>query len=230
MNQKGGIMKDYVSDCLVRDLANRDPRIRQVLEQLGIDTCCGGGRNLYDAMREAGITGDQLNRSIELAMQEADEPEKDWTGSSTKELLDCIVKIHHRYLYGKLPMLEEWFRRVLEAHAAHREHLLPLQQTFLTIRNDLFPHLKQEETELFPELENGSGEPEKRKKLIEKMESEHTAVGEALKHLRKESRGYEYPEYACDTVRLLFDGLGEMDDMLREHIYLENNVLFPRFL
>ncbi len=36
MNQKGGIMKDYVSDCLVRDLANRDPRIRQVLEQLGI--------------------------------------------------------------------------------------------------------------------------------------------------------------------------------------------------
>ena len=63
-------MKDYVSDCLVRDLANRDPRIRQVLEQLGIDTCCGGGRNLYDAMREAGITGDQLNRSIELAMQE----------------------------------------------------------------------------------------------------------------------------------------------------------------
>ena len=65
-------MKDYVSDCLVRDLANRDPRIRQVLEQLGIDTCCGGGRNLYDAMREAGITGDQLNRSIELAMQEAD--------------------------------------------------------------------------------------------------------------------------------------------------------------
>ncbi len=222
-------MKNYVTNCLVRDLANREPRIRQVLEQLGIDTCCGGGRNLYDAMRESKVSEAQLDRAIETAMKEADEPEDNWVGSSDEDLINCILNIHHKYLHAKLPMLENWFQRSLKAHEPHRNRLLSVYRTFQAIRNDLVPHLKQEEEELFPHL-GESRFDEGRQKLISKFETEHTAVGENLRRLKRETRNYEYPDFACATVRLLYDGLGEMDDMLHQHIYLENNVLFPRFL
>ena len=114
-------MKDYVSDCLVRDLANRDPRIRQVLEQLGIDTCCGGGRNLYDAMREAGITGDQLNRSIELAMQEGWSTAPDYirqmgfgAGMGLPNMMKCSDKFDIQSKIGEGTSITMEFKHISE--------------------------------------------------------------------------------------------------------------------
>ena len=40
--------------------------------------------------------------------------------------------------------------------------------------------------------------------------------------------GFEYPSYACSTVRALFDGLKALEADLHVHIHLENNILFPR--
>ena len=60
------------------------------------------------------------------------------------------------------------------------------------------------------------------------MEREHEGAGGALMEIRKLTRGFEYPSYACSTVRALFDGLKALEADLHVHIHLENNILFPR--
>jgi regulator of cell morphogenesis and NO signaling len=41
---------------------------------------------------------------------------------------------------------------------------------------------------------------------------------------------FEVPAGACATWRALWQGLQSFDADLREHIHLENNILFPRAL
>ena len=38
------------------------------------------------------------------------------------------------------------------------------------------------------------------------------------------------PEGACPTHRALYNGLEEFERALRQHVHLENNIVFPRAL
>ena len=59
---------------------------------------------------------------------------------------------------------------------------------------------------------------------------EHTGVAEKLQHIRELTDEFAAPEDACATWRAYYTELKGMDRDLREHIHLENNVLFPRAL
>ena len=40
--------------------------------------------------------------------------------------------------------------------------------------------------------------------------------------------GFAVPEDGCTTYRALYEGLARFERELYEHVYLENNLLFPR--
>jgi regulator of cell morphogenesis and NO signaling len=60
------------------------------------------------------------------------------------------------------------------------------------------------------------------------MEREHAGACDALEEIRNLTGGYTPPDYACATVRALYDGLRALEKDLHIHIHLENNILFPR--
>ena len=43
------------------------------------------------------------------------------------------------------------------------------------------------------------------------------------------TNGLKLPEGACGSWRALYEGLGELSAELKEHIRVENEILFPRF-
>jgi regulator of cell morphogenesis and NO signaling len=49
----------------------------------------------------------------------------------------------------------------------------------------------------------------------------------AMARIRKLSRNYAPPQGACMTYTTCFRELEEFERDLHEHVYLENNVLFP---
>ncbi|MEY3015200.1 MAG: hypothetical protein RIT45_3935 [Pseudomonadota bacterium] len=51
-----------------------------------------------------------------------------------------------------------------------------------------------------------------------------------LVRMQKLTDGFTPPAGTCNTWRALYAGLEALDADLREHIHLENNVLFPRAL
>ena len=62
------------------------------------------------------------------------------------------------------------------------------------------------------------------------MMREHTEMGDQLGVMAEMTDNFTPPEGACTTWRALYAACGKLDADLREHVHLENNLLFPRFV
>ncbi len=211
---------------LVRDLALRGPHCRETLEKLGIDTCCGGGKPLKAAAEVAGVSVAGLRTAL-CTPASSDAAGIDWNRASNAELIDYILRVHHASLRAELPQLDQWFRRALKAHREHAAELEALYADFSALATELPPHLDEEEQLIFPAMRQDRT-PDRAAERIRELESQHTAAGERLHRMSAASRRYRIPDYACPTVEMLFRGLAKLDAGLHEHIFLENNILFPR--
>jgi regulator of cell morphogenesis and NO signaling len=140
----------------VRDLVVQQPVAKRVLEQLGIDYCCGGQKPLDQALQEKGITASELNGRIALAISKAQargESVQDWSKASNPDLITHIVDTHHAYLKTELPRLRVLFAKVMRAHGElHGTTLEPMQKEFLALAAELDTHLQKEETVVFPRI------------------------------------------------------------------------------
>jgi regulator of cell morphogenesis and NO signaling len=60
------------------------------------------------------------------------------------------------------------------------------------------------------------------------MEQEHESANHIMDELRCLTRGFEPPEWGCITHIALFAGVRGFESELKQHVHLENDVLFPR--
>src|SRR5579859_2106924 len=60
------------------------------------------------------------------------------------------------------------------------------------------------------------------------MEQEHECAGHIMRELIRLTNHFEAPSWACATHVALFSGLIVFEVDLRQHVHLENDVLFPR--
>lgn len=223
-------------ESIVGDLVVERPGRIPLLESLGIDYCCGGGRTIAEASRAAG----REPGAVLEALRDADasipaDAAADWSGRSLGDLIDHIVSRHHEYLRRQLPVLATLAGKVLAAHGKRHPELEKIRSRFDALRGELESHLAKEEHVLFPmirEMEEGErvtaghcgsvGNP------IRVMEMEHDAAGAALRDLRSWTNAYTPPEDGCTSYRALLAGLAALERDLHEHIHMENNLLHPR--
>ncbi|MDW8356229.1 MAG: iron-sulfur cluster repair di-iron protein [Bryobacterales bacterium] len=222
------------------EMAARNPAAIRVFEKYGLDYCCGGGRPFEEACRERGLLAEQIAAEIARVATTAPGEERDWMLAPLGELIAHIVDRHHTYLREALPRLTQMAAKVVEAHRArHADTLVPLQEWFAALREELESHMWKEETVLFPLIRSmeeaagrGSGLPAAHcgsvNNPIRVMEHEHAAAAHALEEMRRITGGYAPPEDACITYRAYFDELEQLERDLHQHIHLENNILFPR--
>jgi regulator of cell morphogenesis and NO signaling len=62
---------------------------------------------------------------------------------------------------------------------------------------------------------------------IRMMEAEHRYAGDELGAIRSLSSNYAVPADGCPTYRVCYQEPAAFDADLRQHIHLENNILFP---
>lgn len=65
---------------------------------------------------------------------------------------------------------------------------------------------------------------------IRQMHHEHYDEVVRYKFIQKLMNNFEPPADACASYRLMLAELEEFMDSLFEHIHIENNILFPRFV
>ncbi len=215
------------------------PAAAAVLEQYGIDYCCGGKRSLEEACREKGINVDELLHQIVQreaeARKRAAEPATNWLERPLSQLCDHIEQTHHAYLRNELPRLSALMEKVVATHAQKHPELHELHRVFNELRRELETHMIKEEHVLFPAIRRleqdalpaafpfGSvANP------IGVMEAEHESAARALERIRELTAGYRVPEDACEAYRALLNGLRELTFDLHRHIHKENHILFPR--
>jgi regulator of cell morphogenesis and NO signaling len=221
------------------DLAATSLNAIRILEQHGLDYCCGGKQALGQVCLTKGLEPEAILKKIDEA-NAVSAIERDWRTAPLDELVKHIIETHHAYLKLDLPVLQARIEKVVAVHGTRDPQRLPrLAELFSGLRSELEMHLHKEEAILFPFIEQYARAELRNLPLprtpfgsianpIAMMEHEHAGAGDALVEIRKLTGGFQPLSWACATVRALYEGLQMLESDLHVHIHLENNILFPR--
>ena len=221
-------------DASIGSLVTERPLRSKVLDELGIDYCCGGRQTLRDACETGRLDLIEVVSRIERHDRESSDRRPDWADADLGGMIAHIEATHHVFVRDAVPRLTDLLGKVLEAHAARHPELHDVQRSFAALCADMEPHLLKEENVLFPlcralaeATEAPSFDTSSIDDPIRAIESEHDAVGERLRGLRSLTDNYTVPADGCNRYRALYAGLVELEDDLHLHTHKENNLLFP---
>ncbi|AFM00227.1 regulator of cell morphogenesis and NO signaling [Desulfitobacterium dehalogenans ATCC 51507] len=211
------------------------PAITSRLNDLHIDYCCQGDRSLESAIKEAGLSIDFIAEVQNAYNNYLAKPDKELpvTELSDEELIDLILDTHHLTERALWKELDKQVNLILLVHYEHgKDLMLNVHRSFSELKMELEEHFAKEEKELFPAMLKENKIPEDRaaiRALIDELEGEHDGAGKIIKRLIKETNDFTPPEYACPTVKAVYQKLHELVDDIFLHIAKENSVLFKRY-
>jgi regulator of cell morphogenesis and NO signaling len=223
------------STMLVRDLLRAHPTAVIVLDRYHIDWCCGAGRALGEACARAGVTVDQISADVASAEAQAGVRALDVHRFEAMALSDVLTHIecaHHGFTKSEGQRLRALATKVASRHGDVHEELRALEGVVHAFFDELESHMEKEERVLFPAIramESGKGvllpsltAP------VAVIKAEHEHAGEQLAQIAALTDNFRPPPEACASWRALYDGLLEHDADLRHHVWLENEIVFPR--
>ena len=220
------------------DIVAADYRAAGVLDQFGLDFCCGGKRAFGDACTAArldpGIVGAELTKLSDRTGAN-DVPDASW---AVDALADYIVRHHHGYIREQLPVIDGHLAKLVAVHRDRHPELTQIAAHFAELAGELRLHMVKEEQVLFPYLQQLAASSEcgleppvgmfgSVSNPIRMMEAEHRYAGDELAVIREMTSNYAVPGDGCTTYRICYQELAAFDADLRRHIHLENNILFP---
>lgn len=229
-------MRQIDPEITVGQLVADRPHLVDVLDDLGIDYCCGGKRTLREASQDKGLDPRQVVRRLEQAAPAGAE-QTDWSKATLSQLVDHILDTHHAYMHAELPRLDGLLDKILRVHGKNHPELGRLAELYRNLRAEIEMHLMKEEQVLFPmirQLEGGTTPTQfhcgSLANPIGVMEHEHDTAGAVLAEMRRLTGDYATPPDGCGSYRAAMDGLARLEADLHQHIHKENNILFPRVL
>lgn len=152
-------------------------------------------------------------------------------------LVDYILKFHHRNTrkYGA-----EIYNLLLDVDSRHHE-LDKVTDHFRNSIQDLDTHCTKEEQVLFPYIMNLYEAAEQNQHImpfhcgtieapINMMMADHDDELSRHERIRELTNNYTAPEGAEPAYQNVLDRLKEFRDYMMEHIWIENEIVFPRAL
>ncbi len=225
------------SEPTIGELVAQDYRKAEVFKAFGLDFCCGGKQSVRRACEKKQVDYEALQAALARVDMSPGRVEH-FDRWPLSVLADYIENSHHAYLYETLPIIEEFAIKVARVHGEHHPENVEILATFRLLKGDLLMHLRKEEHILFPYLRQLSQAQAAGQAVapppfgsvenpVRMMGHEHDEAGELLCTLRRLSNDYTPPADACNTYKVLYAKLAEIEDDLHRHIHLENNILFP---
>jgi regulator of cell morphogenesis and NO signaling len=226
----------------VNDLALEMPGATRLFEKLGIDYCCGGQRSLSDACVAAGLSFEDVQKSLELIpASDGESEEPNLLEATLEQVINHIVEKHHSFTRLEITRLNALVEKVCMAHGDRHPELLQIRLLFRELGAELETHMMKEERILFPYVIGMEAAANQGLLLfrppfgtvanpVRMMMLEHDRAGEILKQLRGLSSNYVAPADGCLSYQTLFASLETLEKDLHQHIHLENNILFPKAL
>ena len=217
-----------------------DYRAATVFQEFGLDFCCGGNKTINEATTANNVDTEDVKRALQNLDNSISE-EQNYNAWSLDFLVDYIINNHHKYCRVKLPEINMYAKKVLQAHGANHPELEELYYELVKLYSEIIQHLDDEENMLFPYVKS-LVEAKKNRELppasdfgmaahpISMMEEEHDEAGEAMAKIRRLSDDFTLPDDACATYRVLYENLEAFEKDLHKHVHLENNILFPKAL
>ena len=229
----------FVKETKVKDIALSSPAARQVLEDAGVDYCCGGGKTLDEACLHANVSSEEILKRLRENAKDTGTDDLNWMAAPLCDLTRHIREKHHRYVREAIPRTQALLEKVTARHGQNHSEVIDIGRLFAEVGKEMIMHMQKEEQILFPYIDSveravnahTSVEPpffQTVKNPVHVMMKEHDAAGELVRQIRSLSANYIAPADACTTFKALYEALKEFETDLHQHVHLENNVLFPR--
>ena len=222
----------------LRKIAADHPAAISIFDRFEIDLCHNGDQSLADACAAQHISVQQVEEKI-FGLLTFPALNTDPELLTLAQLIQRIVRVHHRRIRQDLPSLAEMAARLEKNHAEQAPEHVPLARLVGQLHRDMFDHIVREEQVLFPfialmEEDARLSYPADHgcfravRTPISRMVADHNNATEILDELGQRTNDFKPTKSACGTKRALFAGLKEFAADAREHLHLENDILFPR--
>jgi regulator of cell morphogenesis and NO signaling len=223
------------------EIVTKNYRAAQVFRRYGIEYCCGGRFPLEVICASQGIEAAKVLEDLKKETRDirlpSDPGYQEW---STDFLIDFIINLHHRYTRNAIPCITDQLKDFIEEHEKKMPHVAGMGRAFERLAKEVLLQLKDEEDTVFPyirQLAHAFQSRESyavllvrtlRKPVSRMMRNEQGKVPYLLSELREAASHYHPPEKACVNHKVTLARLREFDLDLTQHLYLENEILFPR--
>ncbi len=230
---------NFTHQTRVRDMALSNPGARQILEDAGLDYCCGGGKSLKEACLHADIPPEEVLDLLRENAKNATTEDKNWMTAPLCDLTKHIREKHHGYVRQAIPHTQALMDKVASKHGENHKELFKIGALFAEVGREMIVHMQKEEMILFPYIDSLERASEAHESIeppffqtvrnpIHMMMKEHDASGHSVAKIRFLTSDYTPPAGACTSFKALYEALKEFETDLHQHVHLENNILFPR--
>ena len=151
-----------------------------------------------------------------------------------EQLIDFVVQHHHEYVRAQVPAILRLLDKAVVHHGIVHPQLERLTELFRGEAEDLIEHLDREERVLFPYFRTlAHGRPAGRPLFgpvaapIAKLKEEHRSCEAEFHMMRALADEYRAPVDASPDLMACYDALEALEWDLRDHVALEEEVLFP---
>jgi regulator of cell morphogenesis and NO signaling len=224
----------------IREIVTQHPSSAKVFNRFDIDLCLQADLSLVGACQELQLSVEQVLEK--LADSEATEPGGLALDPATLPLaclIQHIVRIHHHCVRQEIPRLAEMASKVAVTRGDRAPELAKVAELIEKLHDEMYAHIQKEEQVLFPFISQMDQEsivsyPPSHACFLSvshpifMMEQEHESADHIVAELIRLTNRFEPPSWACATHVALFAGLRDFEADLRQHVHLENDVLFPR--
>ncbi len=227
----------------VSEIVAMNHRTAEVFRKYDIEYCCGGKWPLETICMIKGLQFDDLKKELENASRTTQlPPNLDYHSWDIDFLTNYIIHVHHHHLIKSMTDTENILQHFTVEHEKKYPFMMEVQLLFRKLKKELIPHLQYEEEIIFPYIRQVSHAFENndsyakllvktlRKPLDKMMHNEHEILTDPILKIRNLTNSYQPPEKACTSHKVVMGRLKENDNDLMQHVYLENDVLFPRAL
>jgi len=224
----------------IREIVTAEPSAAAVLERFQIDLCKRSDEHLDRACADLQLSIDQVLEKLADAKATArDAFVPDLENYSLSRLIQHIVRTHHQTVRRELPRFAELSHRIATKHGAKAPQYKAVAALIEQLCGDMFGHLRKEEHVLFPYIARLEEAWESREAAatgcflsvaqpVSMMMQEHDTAEGIVAQIRTATNGFTAPDWACSRNAAFHAGLAAFADDLRQHVHVENDLLFPR--
>jgi regulator of cell morphogenesis and NO signaling len=211
------------NETTVGGLIRQCPELSSVFEEYGLNPVQHSESTIHEAAGKTSVEPKVLcQRLFDVYMEHKPLEELD-----TDSLLELIADEYEATHLAQLPKLRRLARKIEAVHRANPDVPQGITRAVKNLEQVLADHIQREEIYVIPHIKS---DPAPRPETpIGQMNQEHDDIKKHLRELRGLTQSYKAPKAACRSWRKLYDELKGLDFSLSEQIYLERDILFPRF-
>jgi regulator of cell morphogenesis and NO signaling len=224
----------------LREIVASQASAALVLQRFEIDLCSCANQSLTQACSNLQLSVEQVLEKLAAADAEQNgAPPVDPASMSLEKLVQYIVRRHHRVVRQELPRLAALAHKLATKHGERAPELIAIDRLMDDLKGEMIAHLESEESVLFPyvvHLDQDLGEARpatssgfrRVSQPVRMMMNEHESALRIVAKLHGLTNEFTAPAWACATHVSFHTGLRAFEKDLKQHIHLEDDVLFPR--